>query len=370
MNFLKYPGGKERELKYIKPLVPRFRNYYEPFVGGGSVFLAMEAEHYFINDKSWDLMQLYSSLKQQDDEMFNLLHEMQHDWLTLGTAVAQHSAELGALYAQARTRQSESKELSAKMCVLLRPSLQALVLPQKLRLTYDAPLTLSRKLSRMLRIEAQRGSLPQDDVVKNIEGALKAAYYTMLRACYNDKEREEQGALRTALYLFLRETSYSSMFRFNNRGEFNVPYGGISYNDKELDARVPFYTSAAVQAKMEVTTLCCADFGDFLQQYSPQADDFMFLDPPYDSDFSTYDQNAFDAQDQARLAAYLIEQCPCKFLLVIKNTDLISKLYPLGRSCANGGHLMVKPFEHQYQVSFKNRNDKKTQHLLIGNYDF
>lgn len=365
MNFLKYPGGKERELKYIKPVLPSFNNYYEPFVGGGSVYLELSAAHYFINDKSQDLYQLYSCLKQQDSTFFALLHDLQHDWHQLGAAVTQHAVALGQLYESARAGDSVGDELYAQ----LSPSFTALKLPRQLGGSYEARVTLEHKLKRMLQIEAKRGCMSQSDVLKNIEGMLKSAYYTMLRACYNDKEREHD-ALRTALYLFLRETCYSSMFRFNNRGEFNVPYGGISYNDKELDARVPFYTSAAVQAKMEVTTLCCADFADFLHQYSPTADDFMFLDPPYDSDFSTYDQNAFDAQDQGRLAAYLIEQCPCKFLLVIKNTDLISKLYPLGRRCANGGHLMVEPFEHQYQVSFKNRNDKKTQHLLIGNYDF
>lgn len=32
---LKYPGGKEKELKYILPNLPEScKNYYEPFVGG------------------------------------------------------------------------------------------------------------------------------------------------------------------------------------------------------------------------------------------------------------------------------------------------------------------------------------------------
>ena len=32
MNLLKYPGGKERELKYILSNLPKFNNYFEPFV--------------------------------------------------------------------------------------------------------------------------------------------------------------------------------------------------------------------------------------------------------------------------------------------------------------------------------------------------
>ena len=41
---LKYPGGKEKELKYILPSLPQgCRDYYEPFVGGGAVYFAVRA---------------------------------------------------------------------------------------------------------------------------------------------------------------------------------------------------------------------------------------------------------------------------------------------------------------------------------------
>ena len=47
---VKWAGGKEKELKYILPNIPSFDRYIEPFVGGGSVFMAMKAKEYFIND--------------------------------------------------------------------------------------------------------------------------------------------------------------------------------------------------------------------------------------------------------------------------------------------------------------------------------
>lgn len=50
---IKYPGGKEKELNYIIPALPQNINrYYEPFVGGGAVYFAIDANEYFINDKS------------------------------------------------------------------------------------------------------------------------------------------------------------------------------------------------------------------------------------------------------------------------------------------------------------------------------
>jgi DNA adenine methylase len=50
---LKWPGGKERELKYILPNLPGTINrYYEPFVGGGAVYTTVEAKEYFIFDNT------------------------------------------------------------------------------------------------------------------------------------------------------------------------------------------------------------------------------------------------------------------------------------------------------------------------------
>ena len=37
---IKYPGGKEKELNYIIPALPaKIDNYYEPFVGGGFLYM-------------------------------------------------------------------------------------------------------------------------------------------------------------------------------------------------------------------------------------------------------------------------------------------------------------------------------------------
>lgn len=33
---LRYPGGKSKAIKFIAPLIPKFKEYREPFLGGGS----------------------------------------------------------------------------------------------------------------------------------------------------------------------------------------------------------------------------------------------------------------------------------------------------------------------------------------------
>jgi len=103
------------------------------------------------------------------------------------------------------------------------------------------------------------------------------------------------------------------------------------------------------------------DFEAFLQKYAPQTNDFIFLDPPYDSEFSTYAQNVFDMRDQERLACYLLETCQARFMLVIKNTGAIFNLY-------NQKGLTITTFDKKYLVSFQDRNNRDAEHLVITNF--
>ena len=57
-----------------------------------------------------------------------------------------------------------------------------------------------------------------------------------------------------------------------------------------------------------------------MRKTQPNEQDFVFLDPPYDSEFSTYAQNAFTKEDQERLADYMINECKAKWMMIIKYT--------------------------------------------------
>ena len=65
---IKWPGGKEKELKYIFSNAPAFNRYFEPFVGGGSVFMGVNAKEYFINDFSSELIELYRNIGSSDKD--------------------------------------------------------------------------------------------------------------------------------------------------------------------------------------------------------------------------------------------------------------------------------------------------------------
>ena len=182
------------------------------------------------------------------------------------------------------------------------------------------------------------------------------------RNLYNSKILKKQNrSLHCALFFYIRNYSYSGMFRYNNKGDFNVPYGGIAYNSKTLNKKLNYYKSNELLKHFSNTQIYNLDFEAFLKKCMPDENDFIFLDPPYDSEFSTYAQNEFTRSDQRRLSNYLIYECKAKWMLVIKYTDFIFSLY-------NKEGVNIRTFDKEYLVSFMNRNDKKVTHLLITNY--
>src|SRR5438034_6035962 len=97
-TFLKWAGGKELELRHILPLIPAFDNYYEPFVGGGAVFFAIQAQKRFINDKSYELFNLYSMIAQNNQDFFSTLDTLLWGWQRISIVADNRAADLIALY--------------------------------------------------------------------------------------------------------------------------------------------------------------------------------------------------------------------------------------------------------------------------------
>lgn len=83
---IKWAGGKEKELDYILSNIPTaFDNYYEPFIGGGSVFMSINAKKYFINDLSTELISLYRNIAIENPVFFNYIEQINKSWhKTLG----------------------------------------------------------------------------------------------------------------------------------------------------------------------------------------------------------------------------------------------------------------------------------------------
>lgn len=365
--FIKWAGGKEKELPIIIDNLPtNFDRYIEPFVGGGSVYLSMNCKSSVINDKSDELMLLYSMIKDNNKEFHRSLKEINKNWIEIEKIVKNSSKELLDLYNMFKKNEYELDNLVDKYMKNHAKELNKL-LKEDLdinlyNLIIEIKKNLLSKINRMYKIEKQRGEMCLTDVMDNLETAFKSAYYMYFRYLYNNRKKLKlSDEFYCAVFYFIRDYCYSAMFRYNANGEFNVPYGGISYNRKDFKKKIDYIESEELINKLSETKLYCLDFEKFCNEVKLTEKDFMFLDPPYDTEFSTYAKNDFDKDDQIRLANYL-KNTKAKFMLIIKNTDFIYDLYK-----NKGFNIIV--FDKKYLVSFMNRNNKKTEHLLITNYE-
>lgn len=104
------------------------------------------------------------------------------------------------------------------------------------------------------------------------------------------------------------------------------------------------------------------DFEKLFKKYNYfNKNDFLFLDPPYDSEFSQYNKEQdFDKDEQIRLRDNLLK-VHCKFMIVIKETEFINDIY-------SDKYFKIEKFDKKYMTNMRNRNNKDVQHLIITNY--
>lgn len=76
MKFLRYPGGKSKQLSFLVNHLPNSKNisgrYIEPFVGGGSVFLYIRPYDAFISDLNSELIDLYNGIKKSPKRVWEI----------------------------------------------------------------------------------------------------------------------------------------------------------------------------------------------------------------------------------------------------------------------------------------------------------
>ena len=364
---IKWTGGKYREFALFKNHVPSFERYIEPFFGGGGVFFALQPKTpVIINDKSADLIGFY---RQINEPAFK---EKLYQYADAWDEIKQLSEKLWGKCEDEfvafvkETNHSLKENLEKELHKLLKPY-QNLVDPEFvmdpiLFRTYikDSLLDKANRIQRICKREARVFSA--SELKDHFETGVKSGMYLFFRMLMNKNASIPifSEAKAAANWYFVREFCYASMFRYNNKREFNIPYGGIAYNKKKFKQKADLIFAEPTQNLFAKTEIYNQDFEEMLTEVALKPTDFIFLDPPYDSEFSEYDQNSFTKADQKRLADFLIS-CPAKWMVVIKETPFIREIYT---------HPQVKivTFGKKYTYNVRGRNDRKVTHLIITNY--
>lgn len=363
---IKWPGGKSREIKIIEQYIPAFERYFEPFFGGGAVGFDLEPDTALVNDIDTKLINFYIDVQTNNQKFIDELNTIVFDWRLIEDLAPLLINDYQAIFPDTV---EEIAKIDGKIKVNqlldhfesdITKIISELQRVEPTEFNQFFQNSIKSKTQRVIKLQIKHETVFDDDLIFNhLMTAIKAAYYTHIRDIFNQNST-------SAVFYFIREFCYGSMFRFNSKGEFNIPYGGINYNSKDIEAKITYLQSNEVTSVLANFNFHNTDFAKFFSQFELTSSDFIFLDPPYDTDFKNYGKNPFTKDDQRRLANYLAT-CPAKWLLVIKKSDLIWKLYNELDEPSN--NVSILAYDKKYTYNVRGRNDRDVSHLLITNYD-
>ncbi len=235
---VKWVGGKRQLLPNLISLFPKgIESYCEPFFGGGAVLFNLQPEQGQINDINEDLMNMYTVIRDNVEELIVLLSQYRNE----------------------------------------------------------------------------------------------PDFFYSIRDWDRDKEKYNKldKIVKASRLIYLNKTCYNGLFRVNNAGEFNTPYGYYKnpniVNAKVLRAVHDYLNSANV-------IITSVDFSETLNSVSPST--LVYLDPPYDpvsntASFTGYSKTGFSKDEQIRLKKECDElhKRGVKFVLSNSATPFIIDLY-------------------------------------------
>ena len=134
-----------------------------------------------------------------------------------------------------------------------------------------------------------------------------------------------EAAART---IFLNKTCFNGLYRVNQKGQFNVPFG--RYKNPKICDRAAILAATRVLSRAEII---CGDYLDVLETHAATGD-LIFLDPPYlpisaYADFKRYTKERFYEEDHVRLAEMVarLHERGCYVILTNSNHPLVHELY-------------------------------------------
>lgn len=175
----------------------------------------------------------------------------------------------------------------------------------------------------------------RDDVDGLIDDLKKhensSEYFYNLRE--TDRDLESYGKMspveKASRIIYLNKTCYNGLFRVNQAGEFNTPFG---YYKKPNIVNEPVLRAVSRYFNQAEIRFTCMDFEEALKNI--RKDSFVYLDPPYDpvsatASFTGYDKGGFSKNEQVRLknACDRLNKKGIRFLLSNSATEFILNLY-------------------------------------------
>ena len=187
-------------------------------------------------------------------------------------------------------------------------------------------------------------------------------YYYKIRNIDRDKNKFNRLSdyKRAARTIYLNKACFNGLYRVNSKGEFNVPFG------KKL--KVNTYEGqniGIIHAYLNFNNIkiLSIDFEEAVKD--AKEGDFIYFDPPYDSDtstFNSYTEDGFSKDEQIRLSNVFknLSDRGCYVMLSNHNTVLINELYK---------DFYIHKITAKRNINSNGKKRGKLEEVIITNYE-
>ncbi|MFW9889198.1 MAG: DNA adenine methylase [Candidatus Thorarchaeota archaeon] len=173
--------------------------------------------------------------------------------------------------------------------------------------------------------------------------------------------KEVDNIRQTARLIYLNRTCYNGLYRVNQKGYFNVPYGG--YKNPTI---CNVENLQAVSKSLKKAKLLSVDFASVVED--ARKGDLVYFDPPYQpvsetAAFTEYTSGGFGEEEQRRLSAVFrqLHRRGCFVLESNSATPLIREIY-------SDEEFVLETVHAKRAISCDPEGRGEVPELLIRNY--
>lgn len=165
---------------------------------------------------------------------------------------------------------------------------------------------------------------------------------------------------KAARTIYLNKACFNGLYRVNSKNEFNVPFGKKTKINTYEGSNLITVSNYLTMNDIKIQSV---DFEESLK--TAKKGDFVYIDPPYDSDTSTfnnYTEDGFGKEEQRRLAQVYkdLDKRGVYVMLSNHNTTLINELY-------KEYHIHIIEAKRNINANGKKRG--KVEEVIITNYE-
>jgi len=186
-------------------------------------------------------------------------------------------------------------------------------------------------------------------------------YYYQIRNKDKDKAKFDKIAdyKRAARTIYLNKACFNGLYRVNSKNEFNVPFNKKDKVNTYERENLSIISSYLNYNDVEIL---CVDFEEAVK--TAKKGDFIYFDPPYDSDtstFTSYTEDGFGKDEQKRLSEVFkdLDKRGCYVMLSNHNTTLINELYK---------DYNIHVIEAKRNINSNGKKRGKVEEVIITNY--